>query len=110
MFGAEAWDPSLVHLAEVDGEVVGDVVALSFAGDAYVAVLGVVARWRGRGIAKALLRHSFAELAERGHDEVRLGVDAQNPTGAVALYERVGMTPYRSYETFDLGTPEADSV
>jgi hypothetical protein len=38
---------------------------------------------------------------------VRLGVDAQNPTGAVALYESVGMTPYRSYDTFDLGTPEA---
>jgi hypothetical protein len=39
---------------------------------------------------------------------VRLGVDAQNPTGAVALYESVGMIPYRSYDIFDLGTPEAD--
>lgn len=106
MYEADDWDPSLAHLAEVDGEVVGHVVA--FAEDAYVGVLGVVPRWRGRGIGKALLRRAFAELAQRGHQEVRLGVDAQNPTGAVALYESVGMTPYRSYDVFDLGTPEAD--
>lgn len=108
MYGAEDWDPSLAHLAVVDGQVVGHVVALSFAGDGYVAVLGVVPGWRGRGIAKALLRRAFAELARRGHREVRLGVDAQNPTGAVALYEGVGMTPYRAYDTLDLGTPEAE--
>ena len=108
MYGAEDWDPSLAHLAEVDGEVVGHGVSLSFEGEGYVAILGVLPRWRGRGIAKALLRRAFAELAKRGHHEVRLGVDAQNPTGAVALYESVGMTPYRSYDVFDLGTPEAD--
>ncbi len=39
---------------------------------------------------------------------MRLGVDSQNPTGAVALYESVGMTPYRAYDIFDLGTPEAE--
>ena len=108
MYGAEGWDPSLAHLALVDGEVVGHVVALSFEGDGEVILLGVVPGWRGRGIAKALLRRAFAELAKRGHHEVRLGVDSQNPTGAVALYENVGMTPYRSYDIFDLGTPEAE--
>jgi mycothiol synthase len=108
MYGPDDWDPSLAHLAEVDGQIVGYVVALSFEGDAYVAVLGVLPGWRGRGIAKALLRRSFAELARRGHDEVRLNVDAQNPTGAVALYERVGMTPYRRYDIYDLGTADAD--
>jgi mycothiol synthase len=106
MYGADDWDPSLAYLAEVDGEVVGLVVALSFEGEGSVAILGVVPGWRGRGIAKALLRRAFAMLAERGHQEVRLGVDAQNPTGAIALYEGVGMTPYRAYDTFDLGTPE----
>ncbi len=110
MFGADDWDPSLAFLAEVDGAVVGLVVALSFEGDGYVAILGVVPAWRGRGIAKALLNRAFAELAQRGHREARLNVDAHNPTGAVALYESVGMTPYRSYDTFDLGTPEAESM
>ena len=83
-------------------------MALSFEGDAYVAELGVIPAYRGRGIAKALLRRSFAALLQRGHDEVRLGVDAQNPTGAVALYESVGMTPFRVYDVFDLVTPEAE--
>ena len=110
MYEAEDWEPSLAHFALVDGEIVGHVVALSFAGDGFVALLGVVPEWRGRGIAKALLRRAFAELAKRGHREVRLGVDAQNPTGAVALYEGVGMTPYRSYDIFDLGTPEAERL
>ena len=40
---------------------------------------------------------------------MRLGVDAQNPTGAVALYESVGMTPYRAYDIYDLGTPEVEN-
>jgi ribosomal protein S18 acetylase RimI-like enzyme len=39
--------------------------------------------------------------------EVRLEVDAQNPHGAVALYEGVGMTALRRYDIFDLGTTEA---
>jgi ribosomal protein S18 acetylase RimI-like enzyme len=109
MYEAEDWDPTLAHFAEVEGEIVGHVVALSFAGEGYVALLGVVPGRRGRGIARALLRRAFAELARRGHREVRLGVDAQNPTGAVALYEGVGMTAYRSYDIFDLGTPEAST-
>lgn len=110
MYGADDWDPSLAFLAEVDAAVVGLVVAFSFEGEGNVAVLGVIPAWRGRGIAKALLRRAFAELAERGHREARLGVDAQNPTGAVALYESVGMSPYRAYDIYDLGTPEIGRV
>jgi len=44
---------------EADREIVGHVV--SFAGDGNVGILGVVPRWRGRGIAKALLRRAFAD-------------------------------------------------
>lgn len=110
MYAADAWDPSLTCLAEADGQVVGHVMALSFEGESDIAILGVVPGWRGRGVAKALLRRAFAELADRGHREVRLSVDAQNPTGAVALYESVGMTPLRSYDAYDLGTADADGV
>ncbi len=110
MYGADDWDPSLAFLAEADAAVVGLVVGLSFEGEGNIAILGVVPAWRGRGIAKALLRRAFAELAQRGHRDVRLGVDAQNPTGAVALYESVGMTPFRAYDIYDLGTPEVEMV
>jgi ribosomal protein S18 acetylase RimI-like enzyme len=103
----EDWDPSLVFLADANGETVGHVIAFRFETGGYIGSLGVVKEWRGRGIATALLRRTFAELARRGMPEVRLGVDAQNPHGAVALYERAGMTIYRRYDTFDLRTSAA---
>lgn len=57
----------------------------------YVGLLGVRRPWRGRGLAKALLLHTFAEFWRRGLRRVSLGVDAESPTGATKLYESVGM-------------------
>ena len=102
----EDWDPSLVFLAGSGGELVGHVASFAFEDEGYVGILGVLPAWRGRGIAKALLRRSFAELVSRGKAKVRLEVDAQNPHGAVALYEGVGMKVHRTYDIFDLGTTE----
>jgi GNAT superfamily N-acetyltransferase len=48
--------------------------------------------WRGRGLGRALLLHAFAEFFELRKKIVRLHVDADNPTGAVRLYESVGMS------------------
>jgi GNAT superfamily N-acetyltransferase len=60
-------------------------------GGGYVGAIGVRRPWRGRGIAKALLHRTFQEFYSRGVTRVTLGVDAQSPTGATHLYERVGM-------------------
>jgi mycothiol synthase len=60
-------------------------------GGGYVGAIGVRRPWRGRGFAKALLLHTFQEFWDRGTPRVTLGVDAQSPTGATHLYERVGM-------------------
>ena len=60
-------------------------------GGGYVAAIGVRRPWRGKGYAKALLLHTFREFWDRGIKRVTLGVDAQSPTGATHLYERVGM-------------------
>jgi mycothiol synthase len=103
----EGWDPSLVFLAEAGERTVGCVVSFLFQTCGYVGTLAVLKEWRGRGIGKALLHRSFAELANRGMPEVRLYVDAQSVHGAVALYEGVGMSVYRRYDTFDIGTREA---
>jgi len=46
--------------------------------------------WRRRGLASALVARSLAVLKERGMDTGILGVDADNPTGALGVYERVG--------------------
>ena len=63
----------------------------SFAGGGHVGAIGVRPAWRGQGLAKALLYRTFAEFWRRGTTRVTLAVDSQNATGAVALYERVGM-------------------
>ena len=46
--------------------------------------------WRRRGLAAALVGRSLALLRERGMTSAWLGVDADNPTGALGVYERAG--------------------
>jgi mycothiol synthase len=46
--------------------------------------------WRKRGIASALIARSLHVLAEHGVEVAALGVDADNPTGALRLYESFG--------------------
>ena len=46
--------------------------------------------WRKRGLANALIARSLANHRARGMDYGVLGVDAENPTGALGLYERNG--------------------
>jgi mycothiol synthase len=46
--------------------------------------------WRGRGLARALIVRSLRVIAEHGMDTAALGVDADNPSGALRLYESCG--------------------
>jgi ribosomal protein S18 acetylase RimI-like enzyme len=87
-----SFDPSLWFVIREGGELVA--VSRNEAnrnGGGYVAAIGVRRPWRGKGYAKALLLHTFREFYDRGLTRVTLGVDAENPTGATHLYERVGM-------------------
>ena len=86
------FDPSLWFLIRDGAEIAA--VARNDAnrnGGGYVGALGVRRPWRGKGYAKALLLHTFREFFDRGSPRITLGVDAQSPTGATHLYERVGM-------------------
>jgi ribosomal protein S18 acetylase RimI-like enzyme len=98
--------PDLWFLAVADGQVVGFALCGPAAsgedGHDWVSELGVRPSWRRRGIALALLRHAFRELAARDCRRVSLGVDAENPTGAVGLFERAGMAVVRRNDTFEL--------
>lgn len=89
---APDFDPTLWFLVR-DGDEVGAVVRNDpyRSGGGWVGELGVRRPWRGRGLAKALLLHSFGEFYRRGVKRVSLGVDAANPTGATRLYESLGM-------------------
>jgi ribosomal protein S18 acetylase RimI-like enzyme len=87
------------------GEVVGALVARSdFAEDprlGYVAELGVLRPYRGRGIARTLLRTSFADLHARGRTGAALYVDSESLTGATKLYESIGMTAQPRFATWE---------
>ena len=93
--GRHDFDPTLWFLAWDRDELAG--FALDYpqlgtdSGLGHVNWLGVRKPWRRRGLAEALLRHSFRELYARGKPRTALGVDAQNVTGALRVYERVGM-------------------
>jgi GNAT superfamily N-acetyltransferase len=93
--GTEEWDDSLVWIVEADGVPIAVNVAITALGarldTGYIASLGVIRAWRGKGIARALLTTSFAEFQRRGRRIVALHVDADSLTGATKLYESVGM-------------------
>lgn len=53
--------------------------------------------WRGRGVAAALIARSLQVLRDRGMEVGQLGVDAENPTGALGLYTSFGFAPVRRW-------------
>jgi len=101
----ERVDPSLWFLAIEGEEIVGfSVCTGSIADDetrGYVDGLCVRPAWRRRGIALALLHHSFGELRRRGKEAVELDMDSENLTGALHLYERAGMHVIRQSLSYD---------
>ena len=103
---ARGFDPALWLLAWDGSELVGSALAfLEQSGDTslgWVGTLGVRQRWRRRGLGDALLRRAFRELYDRGLTRVGLGVDAENPTGALDLYQRAGMRKVRQTDNWVL--------
>jgi ribosomal protein S18 acetylase RimI-like enzyme len=63
--------------------------------EGWVGQLGVRRPWRKRGVATALLVRSMEAFRAADLEAATLGVDAENPTGALGVYERVGFRPIR---------------
>ena len=99
--GSPNYDPTIWLLARDRAEPVAASVAQVYGDRGWISEIGVLKSHRGRGIADALLRRSFATLAERGFGRVMLNVDAENPTGATALYERVGMRIIKRWDLWE---------
>lgn len=101
------FDPELVifPVAEQTGEAVGCLLGLTQdyrdASAGFVDTVGVRRAYRRRGLATAMLQHSFAMFWDRGKRKVHLDVDGESLTNAVALYERVGMRVYRQYTVYE---------
>jgi mycothiol synthase len=91
-----AWDGADVAGVEINRPRRGEDETVG-----WVVVLAVRRPWRRRGLGEALLREAFAAFAARGKTSAGLGVDAENTTGAVSLYERVGMHVVRRGDTWE---------
>jgi len=89
------FDPSLWYLAWEGSEIAGICRVQPLEGTdrstGYVQSLGVRRPWRRRGLALALLHHTFSELMERGYERCALHVDSDSLTGATRVYEKAGM-------------------
>jgi mycothiol synthase len=96
--GSRAFRPNLSFLI-LDGEEivsyslgyewVADTV-VSGIRDVYLGQVGTRRTHRGRGLAGVTLAKVMAEAAANGFERASLGVDAENPTGALGLYESLG--------------------
>jgi ribosomal protein S18 acetylase RimI-like enzyme len=109
-------DWSKVWLAEVDGQPVGVMVTTNQfveTDDAgYVRTLGTRTSARGKGVGTALLLHHFARAAADGRTAAILHVDVSNVTGALRLYESVGMRRVLEIDAWikgELSTVDADA-
>ena len=103
----KGFDPTLWWVAELNDEPVSVLLAqtLSVAGGGshgHVGTLGTLKEARGKGIGTLLLRTAFHEFHHRGYRKVTLGVDSENGTGAVRLYESVGMHAAAVWPLYEL--------
>jgi GNAT superfamily N-acetyltransferase len=95
-----AFAPELSPLAFEADELVGVLLAYDYpeVGEGWVQQLATEANHRHRGIAMAMLRTAFGAFRERGRS--RAGVSTDSRTGALDLYEKLGMRVERSYTRY----------
>jgi ribosomal protein S18 acetylase RimI-like enzyme len=85
--GFEPWNLRLV--TDPAGAVVGVTVIVLYDTEAYVSRIATRKDQRGKGIAQAMLVDAFA--VARTHGATTSGLNTDSRTGALGLYEKVGM-------------------
>jgi mycothiol synthase len=99
------FDPALWLLVMAGERLVGISLNVAYLDEdpemGWITTLGVLREYRQRGIARALLLHAFSQFQQRGRKRVGLAVDTQNLTGALRLYESVGLRAYRTTHVFE---------
>lgn len=102
-----------LSLLAVDGD--GGVIGLLLTGvypqdwpdpdrpEGWIDLLGVLPGHRGRGIASALLIEAMRRYVADGMATAGLGVDADNVTSALRLYESLGFQTRRMETAYEIG-------
>ena len=92
-------DLSVLAVEPASGEVVSLVLCAAYPQDwvtvpveAWINTVGTRRAWRGKGVASWLMTESLRRIAaaDDGFERAILGVDAENPTGALRVYRRLG--------------------
>jgi len=101
-------DPDLWRVAWDGDQVVG--MVLNFLNEkeneehnrlrGWTEYISVRKLWRRRGLARALLTRSLQMFKDMSMDHAALGVDTQNTTGALNLYESVGFVVEKKHTTY----------
>jgi GNAT superfamily N-acetyltransferase len=95
----EGFESEDVVLAVANGRIVGGAFLID-ADEIWVDKLAVAREFRHRGIARALLQTAFVRSFDRGYAWTTLSTDSR--TGALSLYERIGMRIHRSFTQYGL--------
>jgi mycothiol synthase len=62
--------------------------------------IGVRRPWRKQGLASALIARSLRTLKEHGMTEAALGVDTENLSGALRVYEQLGFRAVKRFASY----------
>lgn len=100
---SEPFRADLSRIAFDGGQIAAYLLAYDGADNRlYIGQVGTRRQWRKQGLATALITASLIAAAQAGKATASLGVDADSPTGAVAIYQRLGFTvqsaPFAAYE------------
>ncbi len=113
IFGAPDLDTSLWRIAWAGDQVAGVCANWVYAAEnerlgvrrGWLEQVSVRRPWRRRGVARALVAASLRAFADRGLTSAALGVDADNPTGAVGLYEGLGFRVHKPATSYRKAMP-----
>jgi GNAT superfamily N-acetyltransferase len=94
----DGFEPWMLPVALDGDEIVGVANLIPYLDSGFVQYLATKASHRHRGIARALLQHAFATFYDRGRQTTGLSTDSR--TGALSLYEKLGMRVTQSYTTY----------
>ena len=103
-FSSPDLDTSLWRVAWDGDEVCGTVMTYVFPEEnerlgverGWLEHISVRRPWRKRGVASALIADALRGLKARGLAEAALGVDAENTTGALKVYEGLGFRRHKT--------------
>ncbi len=96
--------PTLTQLAYDGDDVVGTLIVYfneeanqkTNKLEAWTEDISVLKPYRGQGIARAMIYAALQAVKQAGMKSAMLGVDTQNPSGALKLYEDCGYKPVRT--------------